>query len=285
MGTINYDKPVRDFTAGLDATGHIGHTGYPTHAKFKKTSVTIHHNDGNLTLGGILQVWQVRPASAHFQVDINGNIGQYVDVDEFAWAVGNTEGNMSSISIETADATMNPFTTSSATFEEAARLTGWLHAHVLGFRPNANSVLPHSHWTSTECPGPYMLSHLAELITKAQNWYDHFHVGEVPPPSPNPTPSPGRLTLQQVAQEVIAGKWGNGPDRVNRLRAAGYDPVAVQNEVNKELGHTPGQKSIYTLAQEVIAGQWGNGQDRFTRLRNAGYNPVTVQDEVNRLLA
>nr|WP_257009085.1 hypothetical protein [Nosocomiicoccus ampullae] len=33
--------------------------------------------------------------------------------------------------------------------------------------------------------------------------------------------------------EVLAGKWGNGQDRFNRLRKAGYDPNVIQREVNK----------------------------------------------------
>lgn len=42
--------------------------------------------------------------------------------------------------------------------------------------------------------------------------------------------------IEKVVEEVILGMWGNNPDRANRLRAAGYDPVAVQNEVNNRLG-------------------------------------------------
>lgn len=38
-----------------------------------------------------------------------------------------------------------------------------------------------------------------------------------------------------IAREVIAGKWGNGVDRVRRLSEAGYDYSAVQREVNKLL--------------------------------------------------
>lgn len=38
--------------------------------------------------------------------------------------------------------------------------------------------------------------------------------------------------VDEIAREVIAGKWGNGQDRVNRLKAAGYDPAAVQARVN-----------------------------------------------------
>lgn len=41
--------------------------------------------------------------------------------------------------------------------------------------------------------------------------------------------------VNEVAKEVINGKWGNGSDRTNRLTAAGYDAKAVQNEVNRIL--------------------------------------------------
>ena len=39
-------------------------------------------------------------------------------------------------------------------------------------------------------------------------------------------------TLNELAQEVIAGKWGNGTERKRRLTAAGYDAEAVQKQVN-----------------------------------------------------
>lgn len=38
-----------------------------------------------------------------------------------------------------------------------------------------------------------------------------------------------------VAHEVIAGQWGNGEDRKKALKASGYDPEAIQAEVNKIL--------------------------------------------------
>lgn len=49
--------------------------------------------------------------------------------------------------------------------------------------------------------------------------------------------SPGakKKTVTELAREVIAGKWGNGADRKNRLTAAGYDYGAVQAEVNRIL--------------------------------------------------
>lgn len=87
-----------------------------------------------------------------------------------------------------------------------------------------------------------------------------------------------------IAHEVIAGQWGNGQDRVNKLTAAGYDAGVIQNEVNKILGAAPAKKSEDEIAKEVIAGKWGNGQDRTNRLKAAGYNPVNIQAKVNAAL-
>ena len=42
-------------------------------------------------------------------------------------------------------------------------------------------------------------------------------------------------SIDEIAREVIAGKWGNGTDRKNRLTAAGYDYSVVQNRVNQIL--------------------------------------------------
>jgi flagellum-specific peptidoglycan hydrolase FlgJ len=39
-------------------------------------------------------------------------------------------------------------------------------------------------------------------------------------------------SVTEIAKEVIAGKWGNGTDRKNRLQAAGYNYSEVQNKVN-----------------------------------------------------
>lgn len=48
-------------------------------------------------------------------------------------------------------------------------------------------------------------------------------------------PTPTKKNNDEIAQEVIDGKWGNGDDRINRLRAAGYDYDAAQKIVNDRL--------------------------------------------------
>lgn len=42
-----------------------------------------------------------------------------------------------------------------------------------------------------------------------------------------------KKSIDEIAREVIQGKWGNGTDRKNRLTNAGYDYNAVQKRVNE----------------------------------------------------
>ena len=93
-----------------------------------------------------------------------------------------------------------------------------------------------------------------------------------------------KKSVDELAKEVIAGKWSAGEERKQKLTAAGYDYSAVQNRVNELLsGKTP-QKSVDELAREVIAGKWGNGEERRKKLTAAGYNYSAVQNRVNELM-
>ena len=104
--------------------------------------------------------------------------------------------------------------------------------------------------------------------------------------TPAPQPTPSTKSVDELAREVISGKWGNGSDRKNRLTAAGYDYNAVQNRVNEILGtgSAPAKKSNDEIANEVIAGKWGNGNERKARLTAAGYDYNTIQGLVNQKL-
>lgn len=112
-----------------------------------------------------------------------------------------------------------------------------------------------------------------------------FDDGKAPEVVPTPTPAPTKKSLDEIAQEVIRGEWGNGSDRRARLESAGYDYDAVQDRVNEILEGAPStpKKSIDELAQEVIRGDWGNGSDRRKALESAGYDYDAVQNRINEL--
>ena len=262
--TIAYDRTVSNLIDVLSATGHV------TPRSYKKTSVTFHHNAGRLSHQGVLNVWKVRPASAHFDIDGAGAVAQYVKVNEYAWACGNTQGNQSSIHIEMANATLAPgWTVAEATWKNAARLAGWLHFKVIGKRPTKSTVKYHHDWTSTACAGPYMDKIYDKLLKATQEAYDSFKTGSS---SPKPTTSANDLTA--VARDVIKGEYGDGPERVRKLLAAGHNPEKVQDEVNRIMSPKRGTKTF----------KWGNDPQRSEDLKEAGYNPKEVQRQVNLLV-
>lgn len=100
------------------------------------------------------------------------------------------------------------------------------------------------------------------------------------------TPSTAKKSVNTLAREVLAGRWGNGTDRKARLTKAGYDYVKVQATVNKlvKASQMSEDKIINAVAHEVIAGKWGNGQERVDRLKAAGYDPDKIQKRVNELM-
>ena len=94
-----------------------------------------------------------------------------------------------------------------------------------------------------------------------------------------------KKSIDEVAQAVIRGEYGNGRDRREALEKEGYDYNQVQDRVNEILaGNTSNKKSIDEVAREVIRGEWGNGQERYDKLTKAGYNYDEVQNRVNQLL-
>lgn len=91
-------------------------------------------------------------------------------------------------------------------------------------------------------------------------------------------------SIDEIATEVLAGRWGNNPERKQRLEAAGYNYESVQAAVNqKAKGGASTKKSVAAVAQEVLAGKWGNNPARKKALEAAGYDYNAVQAEVNRL--
>ena len=99
----------------------------------------------------------------------------------------------------------------------------------------------------------------------------------------SPAPTISKKSVNEIAKEVIQGKWGNGENRKARLTAAGYNYSEVQNAVNTLLS-VGNKKTVEQIAKEVIQGKWDNGAARRQKLEAAGYNYAEVQKKVNELL-
>lgn len=83
-------------------------------------------------------------------------------------------------------------------------------------------------------------------------------------------------STEELAKEVIEGKYGNGEDRE---KALGDRYEEVQKLVNEILNLK--SKSVDELAQEVLEGKYGNGKDREKAL---GDRYEEVQNRVNEII-
>ena len=79
---------------------------------------------------------------------------------------------------------------------------------------------------------------------------------------------------------MIAGKWGNGEDRKNRLTQAGYDYYAVQSIVNQKLGAGKSSGAEYYTVQRgdnltKIANRYGTTVNQLVAWNNIA-NPNLI---------
>lgn len=181
--------------------------------------IVIHHNAGNLSIAGCYNLWQTREASAHYQVDANGRIGQLVWDADTAWHADDWDANITSIGVEHADINTNPWTISDATLDNGAHLVAALCKYYGLGRPQwCVNVFPHSRFSATECPTSLAGTQNAAYMAKAQQWYDSM-TGGTPAPTPS-QPATHGTNLEALADAVIRGDYGNGDERKQRGSAA-----------------------------------------------------------------
>ena len=249
----------------------------------KPVKKIIIHHAASTSFDSIGQVFAnpSRGASAHYGVGRNNNVDQYVSEKHTAYHCGNYPVNQESIGIENVNASGAPNWDVAA---ETRNTLVELCADIVRRNPGIGRLQPgvnlfgHSQVSQkpTACP-VQLLGWLPELANRVNALLDGGG-------SPAPTPQPGKKSNQEIANEVLAGKWGNNPQRRDSLIAAGYDYNAIQAIVNGQVGNpveAPARKSNEVVAQEVLAGAWGNNPERKQRLEAAGYNYQAVQDIVN----
>lgn len=152
---------------------------------YKVKYVVVHYNAANLTVEGCYSVWQTREASAHYQVEDSGRIGQLVWDSDTAWHCGDWVGNCSSIGIEHANKSDGTITDDC--LDNGAHLVAAICKYYGLGRPQWNkNVYPHKHFVSTSCPGQIYGSQKDAYIKRAQEWYDYM-TGSGSKPSGKPS--------------------------------------------------------------------------------------------------
>lgn len=69
-------------------------------------------------------------------------------------------------------------------------------------------------------------------VKNVASWTKHGKLNYIDYGTTPPKPEPQK-TIDELAHEVLEGKWGNGEERKRRLTEAGYDYRAVQDRVNE----------------------------------------------------
>lgn len=212
-----------------------------------------------------------RQASAHYGCS-DGVVDCYVNPDDVAWANGHWGANLSKISIE-----CDP-RQSDGDYYAAAWTVAYVRS-IYGDLPLSR----HRDYYNTQCCGTYDLDRIDRLAREISAGID---AALTPNPGTPVTPVPAvpassGKSIDQLANEVIAGAYGTGDAR--RLALGGqFDAVQARvNEILLGSNNPKPQPSIHELAQQVIAGAFGTGDQRITAL---GGNYQAVQDEVNRIL-
>ncbi|MBF0911180.1 MAG: N-acetylmuramoyl-L-alanine amidase [Atopobiaceae bacterium] len=137
--------------------------------------IVVHHEAAiGLTANSIAAMWsRMQSQSAHYSVDGDGVIAQHVYESDTAWACGNWTANQSSISIEHANNSTNPWTVSEATLESGAHLiAALLIKYNLGYPSWGGNVRPHSQIVATACPGELAHSQNAHYMERVCYWYE-----------------------------------------------------------------------------------------------------------------
>lgn len=211
----------------------------------KIDKVVVHYNAGNLSVAGCYGVWQTRQASAHYQVEESGRIGQLVHDSDTAWHCGNFEQNQRSIGIEHANRPDG--TISEACLDAGAHLVAAVcKAYGLGRPEWLKNVFPHRYFASTSCPGQIYGSQKDAYISRAQRWYDAMTgAGEEP----------------SAAGTGFGGTYRCTIDGLN-IRCAPSTSAEIDRGATYDTGETVVLDDWYEIADGYV---WG----RYTTLSSA----------------
>lgn len=152
-------------------------------------------------------------------------------------------------------------------------------------KTTGNSTGLHLHFAIYNPNETYQGSHYMNPIDYMQGTKKLIGYGETSSNQSSPSSDINNKSVDELAKEVIAGKYGNGDARKNAL---GSRYTEVQAKVNELLSGNqkpsePTQPStpsvdILTLVKKTIRGDYGNGQARKNAL---GSHYSEVQRQVN----
>lgn len=211
-------------------------------------TISIHCVVGQLsveTLGAIFAS-SAKGASSNYGIGNDGRIGMYVEEKNRSWCTSSASNDNRAITIEVASDTTHPYAVNSAAYASLIKLCAdickrngikqllWKGDKSLIGQVDKQNMTVHRWFANKACPGDYLYNRHGQIANEV-----NALLGSTSTSTSTPTQSTtSKKSVTEIAKEVIAGNWGNGDDRKNRLTAAGYNSEEVQNKVNELLGVT-----------------------------------------------
>ena len=196
----------------------------------KIDTITIHCVVGQLsveTLGKIFAKKSYK-ASCNYGIGVDGRIGMYVEEKDRSWCSSNAANDHRAITIECASDKTHPYKINNKVYKSLINLLvdickrndikelKWKADKKLIGKVDKQNMTVHRWFANKDCPGEYIYSRLGQIAKEV-----------------NAKLQPSKKSIDEIAQEVINGLWGNGQERKDRLTKAGYDYTSVQSKVNE----------------------------------------------------
>lgn len=257
----------------------------PRNNKIKK--ITIHHMAGNLSVEtcGNIFANSSRKASSNYGIGSDGRVGMYVEEKNRSWCSSNANNDHQAITIEVANdggANTNWHVSDKALAKlielcvDICKRNGITKLNYTG--DASGNLTRHNMFANTTCPGGYLQSkfpYIADEVNKRLSGSSNNSVS---------SSDISAKSVDELAKEVIAGKYGNGDARKNALGSRYAEVQAKVNEILNSSKPTPTTSSnesnddLLTLVRKTIRGDFGNGDARKNAL---GSRYAEVQKQVN----
>lgn len=89
------------------------------------------------------------------------------------------------------------------------------------------------------------------------------------------TTQPNTKSIEELANDVLAGKWGDGEERKNRLTQAGYNYNEVQAKVNEKLGIGNRNTTQYYIVKS------GDNLTKIAKMYNTTVNQLVTWNNIS----
>lgn len=258
--------------------------------------IAIHHMAGVLSAEQCGRIFQTagRGGSSHYGIGNDGKIGLYVDESNTAWTNSNWDANCKSVTIETSNSsTSSDWPVGDKALNSLIKLVADISKrNGLGKLVKSKNVVWHSMYTSTICPGPYLLSKLDYIIEEANKI--NF------PPEPvslrienitnkkvklNKDANLWDLNFKTYAEAKSVKKFKKGD--IIEVSAKAYHPIGAiyylteysySNKINNGFNIVDCDDYVETIAYKV---KWGDTLNKIAKKYNTTVEKIAKENNIS----